>query len=87
MCYDTLIILLRAINNEKEAEVYQAALIDWMKKNPKPSKIVTWDDLNKKPDSYQEFYKNLNQLQGVLQKHKRGLKNLKENLFKSSGQN
>lgn len=80
VCYDTLIILLRAINQKKEAEVYQANLIDWMKKNPKPGKPTSWEELHAEPTAYREFYQHFNQMQNLLQKHKKGLKHLKTNL-------
>ena len=81
LSYDSLISLLRAVNRDADADMYQAGLVDWMRSNPKPSHPLTWEQLHAQPQPYDEWYDGFTKVGRRLSKGlKRGLKYLKENL-------
>lgn len=77
-----MIELLHSVNRDSEADVYQAALVDWMKRNPKPAEPITWEDLHATPVPYDQFCESFEKFESKVKAviAKKGFKHLRKNL-------
>lgn len=84
LSYDSLIFLLRAVDNNEEADKYQEALMDWMSRHPRPESPITWAQLHAAPVPYEQWYRTLSEAEPrVPRTCRRGFKFLRENLINS----
>ena len=66
-------------NQGKESERYQAQLVDWLKRHQKDKHTLTWEELDAKPQTYEQFISDFTVWSKKMKSTKGKLKKLKQN--------
>ena len=72
VAFESLTGCLRSTNQMSEADAIHLAHVDWMKKNPKLTSVLTWEYINKPAVPFEDFRQEFFALATKLQKCKRG---------------